>query len=60
MPPEDADRVEESLKRALGAPGREYDFGVVLVDGIPSEVWRTYEIPPYTAIFRFMTAEQRR
>jgi len=60
MSPADADHVAAQLERALGAPGREHLYGVVVIDGVPPEDWRTYEIAPYTVIFRFMTATERR
>jgi hypothetical protein len=49
------------LRRALEEPGREHLFRVLLLDGEPSD-WRTYSagIEPYTAIFSFMSAAQRR
>ena len=58
MPADDGELVNAQLERGLGAPGREYLFGVVVVDGVASPYWRTYEIAPYTAIFRFMTARR--
>lgn len=59
MPANDGELVAAELARALGAPGREHRFGVVVVDGAASRYWRTYAIPPYTAIFRFMTSDRR-
>ncbi len=59
MPLDQLDRVEAELTRAFEEPGREHEFGVLFVDGVPSDVWRTYAIPPYTVIFRFMTSTQR-
>jgi hypothetical protein len=60
MPADDAERVHVALRRALGRRGREHRFGVVVVDGEASKIWRTYEIPPYTVIFAFLTAQDRR
>ena len=59
MPADDGEVVNARLERGLGEPGHEYLFGVVVVDGVASPYWRTYEISPYTAIFRFMTARRR-
>jgi hypothetical protein len=60
MRPQTAEEAYRDIERGLGRPGREHQFRFAVLEGVVSPVWRTYVVAKvYTAVFAFMTSEQR-
>jgi hypothetical protein len=62
MPVKDWKRVDPRFRRAVGEPGSAHLFRRLLDDSGEPSGWLTFDhgIEPYTAIFAYMNAEQRK